>query len=143
MEKKTKMIAQGLFELPDGDPTQGRLIGSRCGHCGVVSFPKRALCPNCLKDDLIETTPLSRRGTLYSFSVNRMAPDGFKAPYITGKVDLPEKVRIFSVISGVEPEEDALTIGQAMEVVFEPITKDLNGCDLVGYTFRPVRTAGQ
>ena len=67
-----------------------------------------------------------------------MAPEGFEAPYITGKTDLPEKVRIFSVITGCEPREDALEIGMEMEMVFEPLRKDKDGNDLIGYKFRPL-----
>ncbi len=100
------------------------------------------VCPSCLRDDATEEIALSRRGKLYTFSINRVAPEGFKAPYVTGKVDLPEKVRIFSVITGCEPNEAALHIGMDMEVVFEPLRKDEKGDDLISYKFRPVAENG-
>jgi uncharacterized OB-fold protein len=138
MQKGVKMIAEGLFKLPDGHADKGYLIGAKCNRCGTVTFPKRVVCPNCVKEATMVETPLSKRGSLYSFSINQMAPEGFKAPYITGKIDLPEKVRIFSVITGCEPNEDALEIGMEMEIVFEPLTKDKDGRDLMGYKFRPI-----
>ncbi|MEW6266364.1 MAG: Zn-ribbon domain-containing OB-fold protein [Thermodesulfobacteriota bacterium] len=135
--KKCKEIVPGLFSLDPDRPGEGRLIGSRCRRCGLVSFPPRKVCPDCLGDDCLESVALGRRGTLYSFAVNQMAPEGFKAPYVTGKVDLPEKVRVFTVITGVEPEESALSIGQEMELVFGPMARNAAGEDLIGYMFRP------
>lgn len=138
MPDEPKKIAEGLFVLPGGSLDGGYLIGAKCSNCATVSFPKWVVCPVCLRDDTMEEVPLSKRGKLYSYSVNRMAPDGFDAPYITGKVELPEKIRIFSVITGCEPVEDSLCIGMEMGLVFEPLRKDEKGGDLVGYKFRPV-----
>jgi len=138
LQKEPKKIAEGLFVLPDGSMERGYLVGAKCSECGTITFPKRVVCPNCLRDDAMVEIPLSKRGRLYSYSVNQMAPEGFEAPYITGKTDLPEKVRIFTVITGCEPREDALEIGMEMELVFEPLTKDKDGNDLIGYKFRPL-----
>lgn len=142
MEKEPKKIAEGLFDLSDGSLEKGYLIGSKCHHCGTIVFPKRVVCPNCLRDDAMEEVPLSKKGKLYSYSVNQVAPEGFMAPYVTGKIDLPERVRIFSVITGCEPKENALEIGMEMEILFEPLTKDKDGNDLIGYKFRPVSSEG-
>lgn len=87
----------------------------------------------------MEEIPLSKHGTLYSFSINQMAPDGFTAPYITGKVDLPERVRIFAVITGCEAREDALNIGMDMQLFFETVGRDPDGNELIGYTFKPAK----
>jgi len=140
METEPKKIAEGLFRLPENDDPGG-LIGSRCGACNAVSFPRRSLCPCCLERENVAETRLGREGTLYSFSINQMAPAGFTAPYVTGKVDLPEKVRVFAVITGVEPDESALSIGQAMELVFGPVAMDESGEPLWGYMFRPAAGA--
>ncbi|MDQ7785257.1 MAG: OB-fold domain-containing protein [Desulfomonilaceae bacterium] len=137
MTSKPKKIAEGLFHLPAGNPAEGYLIGARCAKCGLVVFPRRVVCPGCLDRESMEETALSKHGTLYSFSVNQVAPDGFTAPYITGKVDLPEKVRIFAVITGCEATEDALSIGMDMQMVFEAVGRDAAGNELIGYAFRP------
>jgi uncharacterized OB-fold protein len=137
MKSEPKKIAEGLFHLPAGNPAEGYLIGARCSKCGIVVFPRRVVCPGCLDRESMEQMPLSKHGALYSFSVNQMAPDGFTAPYITGKVDLPEKVRIFSVITGCEATEDALNIGMDMRLVFEAVGRAADGTELIGYAFRP------
>ncbi|HBX24186.1 MAG TPA: transcriptional regulator [Desulfotomaculum sp.] len=138
MGNKVNKTSKGLFVLPE-ESREGYLIGTRCSNCNTVTFPRWVVCPDCLRDDTMEEIPLSRKGKLYSFSVNRVAPEGFEAPYITGRVELPEKIRIFSVITGCEPVDDALQIGMDMELVFEPLRKDEKGNDLVGYKFKPLR----
>jgi len=91
-----------------------------------------------MKEDTMEETPLSRRGKIDTFSVVRVAPTGFEAPYIQAFVDLPEGPRVFSLITGCEPSEDALKEGQEVELVIEKITEDEKGNELIGYKFRPV-----
>ena len=137
METRSRNIAEGLFVLPHGSYGDGYLIGSKCIHCNTVAFPKRKVCPHCLMDDSIREIPLSKKGTLFSYSVNTVAPEGFIAPYITGKIDLPENVRLFSVIRGCSPEEGSLRIGMDMDLVFEVLRKDGEGNDLVSYVFKP------
>ncbi|WP_460015761.1 Zn-ribbon domain-containing OB-fold protein, partial [Mycobacterium avium] len=46
------------------------LIGSKCPQCGTYVFPPRENnCPNPGCDgDALESTPLSRRGTLWSYT---------------------------------------------------------------------------
>jgi uncharacterized OB-fold protein len=68
--KKQAPIREGLFEvLEDG----AHLIGSRCRECGEVTFPANAFCPQCCTETT-ENLPLSRRGILYSFTVQRFKP---------------------------------------------------------------------
>ena len=139
-EKDSDMekIIEGLFELP-GKSTTGHLIGSKCGSCQTISFPKRKICPQCLEQEKISVIPLSRCGSLYSFSINQVAPEGFNAPYITGRIDLPENVRIFSVITDCEPDIKYLEIGMDMTLVFEPLRRNAAGIDLYSYKFRPTQ----
>lgn len=140
MESVIRKVAEGLFALPDDSLERGYLVGSKCSECGTVVFPKRVVCPECLAYDAMREIPLSRTGTLYAYSVNRMAPEGFQAPYVTGKIDLPERIRVFSVITGCEPRDESLWIGMEMEIVFQPVRRAEDGTELIGYAFRP-RTA--
>ncbi|NIN65009.1 MAG: benzoylsuccinyl-CoA thiolase, partial [Anaerolineae bacterium] len=47
----------------------------------------------------MEEIALSRTGKLYTFTIVRQAPAGFRAPYATALVDLPEGVRIFAQLT--------------------------------------------
>lgn len=82
--------------------------------------------------------PLSRKGKIDSFTVARQGTPGFLAPYIQAYVLLPEKVKIFTLIEGPEPEDDALTIGQEVELVLAKIREDEYGNGIIGWKFRPV-----
>ena len=88
---------EGWFATdPAGVP---HLIGSRCGECGTYVFPPRAnYCPNPGCDGAeLEQVPLSRRGTLWSYTENRYAPpppdpapDPF-APFAVAAVELADE----------------------------------------------------
>ena len=61
-----------------------------------------------MRDDTMQEMALSTRGKIDTFTVVYVAPMGFTAPYIQAFVDLPEGLRIFSLIIGCEPSENAL-----------------------------------
>src|SRR3972149_10847424 len=96
-----KPILEGSFAVsPDGKPY---LIGSRCQKCGLVAFPRRAVCPSCLAQEM-EEAHLGPRGKIETFAVARAAPPGFQAPYVVAQVQLDKGPLIFSQISP-RPEE--------------------------------------
>ena len=127
---------QGLFTFPVPEGPGGSLLGSRCRECGTAYFPPRQICPRCMKEGILDSLPLSRRGTLYTYTVIRQAPPRYPVPYAVGYVDLPEGVRVFAQLEGWEQRE--LNMGEAMEVFFTTLRKDEGEGELVGYRFRPV-----
>jgi hypothetical protein len=46
---------------------------------------------------------------------------------------------VFTLITGCEARDDALEIGQEMELIIDKIKKDRQGNNLVGWKFRPRR----
>lgn len=133
---------EGVMHLSSSPTDENYLIGSKCQACGAVAFPKRAVCHKCLGEDVAEI-PLSRRGKLASFTVAWAAPQGFKPPLMQGYIDLPEGVRLFSLITGPEPSPYALELGQDMDLGFEQIGTDDDGNQIVAYTFKPVSKGGE
>ena len=73
--KRQVPIAEGLFTWPSREP---RLIGTECGECGVVTFPRQQGCPRCGREAMHER-PLSRRGTLWTWTTQGFEP---KPPYL-------------------------------------------------------------
>ena len=141
VQKTTKdrlPILSGVFHEGASPDEKSCLIGSRCSKCGRTFFPKRFMCPVCLKEGTIEDVPLSTKGRIDTYSVVQVAPMGFTAPYIQAFVDLPEGPRVFTIIAGCEPSEDAIAEGQEVELVIDKIREDEQGNDLIGYKFRPV-----
>ncbi len=83
----------------------------------------------------MEPVRLGQRGTLYSATVCQVAPEGWRAPYLQAYVELPERIRVFTLISSeIDPRADALERGTPMELVVEPVQP---GAEAVTYKYRP------
>ena len=137
--KKQVPIEEGLFYQPASKKEKPYLIGSKCSLCGNVTFPKKPVCPRCAKKDTMTVVHLSGRGKLDTFSIVNAALPGFKAPSIQAYVQLEEGPRIWSLITGVEPNEKALKIGMDVELIVEKIKEDAQGNEVISYQFRPVK----
>jgi len=126
-------IREGLFT--DTDPPA--LLGSRCGACGSVLFPRVDACAYCATDDP-EPVELSRRGSLWAWTAVTAPPPGYEGaiPFGIGVVELPEGVRVISRLTEGDPT--ALASGQAMELRVVPLHRDEDGNDVVTYAFAPV-----
>lgn len=115
-----------------------RLVGSRCLACGKVAFPQKPVCPVCFSDG-IETVPLSKNGTLHTFACSVMGPIGMETPFVMGFIDLPEGIKLYSLITGTETWGRDLKIGMAMEMTIGKIKVDASGREVLSYRFRPCR----
>ena len=133
-----KPVIEGAFYLPTSPEEKPYLKGSRCSNCGYVAFPPMVVCPICIRDNTMEEVPLGSKGRLDSFAVLRQAPPGFVAPYMVGIVQLPDGPELFCLITGCEIKDDALVIGQEMELVIDRIREDDEGNEIIGWKFKPV-----
>jgi uncharacterized protein len=129
-------------ELIAGTASAPVLLGSECRRCGTVTFPRQKACPRCTSTDMGERR-LSRRGTLWSWTIQRFRPksppyagdegDEFE-PYGVGYVELPGEVRVEARLTESDPAR--LTIGMEMELTLIPAPgRD----DAVTFAFRPVQ----
>jgi uncharacterized OB-fold protein len=127
-------LLRELFEVDEaGRPW---LLASRCGRCAELAFPPRRVCPRC-KHRATAVERVGEGARLFSFTVCHAAPEGWDAPYLQGYVELPEGIRVFTLISDeIEPRADALEVGMPME----PVLEALPGAEgAVSYRFRPLR----
>jgi len=129
-------IREGLFRPPSEPGEKPHLLGTRCKMCGLVSFPPRAVCSRCFSEEM-ESIPLSTTGRLYSYTIIGYAPPGLTAPYAIGYVDLPEGVRVFSILAGWNRE--GLKVGMDVELVLDKFRDDKEGKEIITYKFRPVQ----
>ena len=125
-------------------PATPHLIGGKCPQCGTYVFPPRANnCPNpaCDGDDL-EQVPLSRRGTLWSYTENRYAPpppypapDPFE-PFAVAAVELADEglIVLGKVVDGTLAAD--LKVGMEMELTTMPLFTDDDGVERVVYAWR-------
>jgi len=121
---------QGALEERDGLFVQ---IGKKCNSCGRTSFPVFAFCPFCSSENG-ETLPLSKIGTLFSFSVTRVPVGPYKPPIIAGFIDLPEGTRIFGQIHA---NVDEIRTGMLLSVETGVIWTEKNGTEVIGYYYVP------
>ena len=134
-------VSPGVFTWPSDEP---HLLGSRCRNCGNHMFPTQSGCPRCTANDT-ETVELSRRGTLWTWTVQGFPPksppyagatDASFRPFGVGYVELPNEVKVEARLTEADP--DRLAIGMEMELVIVPLTTDDCGNEVVTFAFRPV-----
>lgn len=116
----TTPAIEGWFAI-DPEP---HLIGTRCSSCGTYFFPpERTFCRNpACSGETLNDTPLSRRGKVWSYTVNHYAappPAVVEAPYGVAAVELgEEKMIVLGLVSGQAGE---INVGDEMEIVVEPL----------------------
>jgi uncharacterized OB-fold protein len=142
MSKKIIPVREGLWVNSINPAEKPQLIGSRCGDCGEIFFPKRlkGICLNCQKTKL-EDILLSRRGKIYSFTIvmqSRPQPAPYKGPvpYALAWVELPEGVRFETLLT--DCDFDRLKVGMDVELVIEKLHDNDDGNEVLSYKFRPV-----
>jgi uncharacterized OB-fold protein len=139
-------IQEGLFTWPAASP---QLIAGKCRDCGEITFPRQDSCPACTGRSTEEVL-LSRRGTLWTFTVQHFPPpvpfigptdrERFE-PFGVGYVELPEGIRVEGRLT--ENQADALEIGMEMELAVEKFVEDDQGRDVMTFAWRPVEGAGE
>ncbi len=139
-------IREDLFKIPASPGEKPYLVGSRCTNCGRVFFPRRTVCCDCLIADTMKEKPLSRTGKISAGVIAQTAPLGFKPPYATAFIDLPEGIQLFAQLVDGEllrecliPGTDCLQPGTEVELTIEKIREDDAGNDVIGYKFKPLK----
>ena len=130
-EAEPRFVAPALVEITSDGPV---LVGGRCTACGSSSFPKAAVCTDCLALD-IATTQLPREGVLYSYSVVHQAPKGWTVPYALGYVDLPDGIRVLAHIAGAA---DEIEIDQKVRLATGRVGTGSKGEPLMSYVFTAI-----
>ena len=97
----------------------GALLINRCAPCDRLFHPPAPICPYCGNRG-IRTTPISGRGTIYSFTVNwRAWLPNQTVPFVVALVALEEDAEVLLPTNIVGCEPGSLAIGQRVAVQFE------------------------
>jgi uncharacterized OB-fold protein len=132
------LLHPASVHVPSEPGESPALIGSRCDACATTVFPRMPVCPACGRNGGMKDRRIGRTAKLYSHTVARSAPKGFRAPFFQAFVDLPEGPRIFTLIGAACPVEDgALQDGMDMRLVIEPVADTPENRDLVTYKYVP------
>jgi uncharacterized protein len=103
----------------------GELRFQRCKACATWRHPPRARCAACGSDEWVWALA-SGRGHVYTWTVTHRPIDpGFadEVPYAVLVVEMEEGPRVVGNLRDLAPSE--LTIGLAVEVVFEPVADNV------------------
>ncbi len=133
----TRALEDGYFTVPGEGGGSPRLLGSYSPAADLHFFPRRRRCPVTMQP--VEDVELSPEGVLYSWTFiespwmgkNKM---GDLEGHGVGQIDLPEGVRVQSVISGAMGDWE---IGMPMRLELYPVMQDKEGNDLVSFRFSP------
>jgi len=126
-------IAPRLFT----DEYRPRLIGGIQYDSGRIVFP----CPD---DGMFEPLPLSREGTLWSYTIQRFrpksppyaGPESFR-PWPIGYVELPGETIVEARLTNIE--FDQIQIGMPLELTRIPLDPDAADSPLIP-AFQPPRS---
>ena len=92
---------------------QGRFLIKACAACGKAHWYPRAICPHC-GSDRTEWRESAGRGTIYSVSVMKRAPEVYAVAYVT----LDDGPTMMTNI--VDCDFDKLKCDQPVKLVFKP-----------------------
>lgn len=99
----------------------------QCADCGELRHPPKPACPNCRSFD-IDWKEVLGTGEVYTYTVTRSPVSQKSAdivPYNVSVVLLDGTDDIRFVTQLVEVDVDAIEIGMAVEVVWEPVTDEI------------------
>jgi len=132
--QRLSLSSQPYFDeaAADGHP---RLLAGECEDCSQRVFPPPAVCPICMGERM-RAVPISRRGTLYSYSYLPQGAPEFDSPYFIAYVDMPEGVRVFTRLANVDPK--SLACGMAVELMPAKPKIDRYGRVVGQFEFVPV-----
>lgn len=135
MTANARPLTDGLFrEKPDGSIV---LVGGYSPSSGRTHFPRVAACPYTGADD-VEEVELPTEGTLWGWTAVTAAPPGYAGvvPFGFGIVELTNGLRVITRLTVAEP--DALTFGQPMRLVADPLHTEEDGTTVITYAFAPL-----
>ena len=94
-----------------------------CQACDSAYFYPRDICPECFSRDT-DWVQSSGKGIVHTFAIVHRGPTPpfrERTPYVLAIVELAEGPRIPTNLVEIEPDPEAIKIGMAVEVVFEPL----------------------
>ena len=88
----------------------GRLVVQRCGACGALAVPPKAVCPAC-EGTRWDRATLGGDGEIASYTVIRVAPGHLaaEAPYVIAVARMAEGVSLLGRLTGVSI--DTVSVG--------------------------------
>jgi uncharacterized OB-fold protein len=104
--------------LGDGD-----LPGVFCKSCNVFSFHSSVTCNHCKSFDL-DIKNIEPNGTIKTYTVIRVAADGFDAPFVIALVQTDSQIHVMGNLR-IDPESASMElIGQRVSISKKDVNED-------------------
>ncbi|MGA2286675.1 MAG: Zn-ribbon domain-containing OB-fold protein, partial [Dehalococcoidia bacterium] len=115
-------------------------VGGRCRNCGVVQYPPPRVCAECGQKDDVEPVKLSRRGNVYTYTLDHLSSGQYlNVPVARMVIDLEGGGRVFLEMTDADPNE--VKVGLPVEVLFRRLHEGANFHNYY-WKARPVVVAG-
>lgn len=112
------------------------LRARECTQCGARYFDRRNACASCggasFRDVQVATT-----GEVRAFTIVSFAAPGIPVPFVAAVVDC-DGTSVRANLVNVEPDPEHVHTGMKVRLVTQPIGKDDNGVEAVGFGFEPI-----
>lgn len=114
----------------------GKFLGLKCNKCGAYTVPPKKVCMECTSEDL-DIAEINKKGEIKTFTVIKVPPEGFDAPYIVAMVELDEGPWVMGNVIDVDPyKADMELIGKKVVIGSKEIKGDkYSAGDGVALTF--------
>lgn len=89
--------------------TEGKLLGLKCLDCGEGIVPPSAVCTAC-GGGRLEKKIFIEKGKIRTFTVVRVGPQGFDAPYVVALVELEDGPWVLGNLVGIDAEQAGMDL---------------------------------
>ncbi|MBI2880017.1 MAG: OB-fold domain-containing protein [Candidatus Tectomicrobia bacterium] len=90
-----------------------KLYGEKCRRCGRIHFPPQRICRGCRAMDDFEDVRLSRRGRVFTYTVDHLVPTP-DPPVVMASADLEGGGRFYGQVADCAPDE--VSVGMEVEL---------------------------
>ena len=121
----------------------GKFLGLKCNKCNAYTVPPKKVCIMCTSEDM-EIVDIKPNGEIKTYTVVRVPPEGFEAPYIVGMVELDEGPWVMGNIVDIDPDKASMElIGKRVTIGHKVVKGDkFSAGDGVALTFKLENSVG-
>ncbi|MGV9171569.1 MAG: OB-fold domain-containing protein [Promethearchaeia archaeon] len=121
-------------------PSVFQMYGLKCTNCGTIQYPVMyKSCYNCRADDQFERVKLTKKGEIFTYTLDHLIGGNYYAtPVPRCVIDLEGGGRVLCDMTEIEKPEENVEIGMEVELTFRKIHE---GANFKNYYWkcRPVR----
>lgn len=110
------------------------LMAQRCKNCGEVTYPHNRICRKCNAKDNFEYLPISREGTIFTFTKEYLYPSP-EGVAVTASADMDSGLRLFLQVT--DSDYDKIEVGQRVRRTFRKL-HDAGGFHNYFWKFRVI-----